>query len=121
MSKIFTTKYKRIMERKRRASDARAETTREKAESDFLQAAPPLLITLTKPLGELPSGYCLQMSHDAAIELIHLGRATAQPVGDFAVQPDMILTEDILRVCLPSTLFDRLENLCEVDEVAVCI
>jgi hypothetical protein len=84
-----------------------------------LQAAPPLLITLTKPLGELPSGYCLQMPHDAAIELIHLGRATAQPVGDFAVQPDMIFTEDILRVCLPPALFDRLENLCESEVVCI--
>lgn len=109
------------MERKLRASDIRDAKSREKAEaeSDFLVPAPPLQIVLSESLGELPSGYCLQMPHDVAIALIHMGRATAQPVSDFAVQPSMVLTEDILRVCLPPALFDRLENLCESE--AVCI
>jgi hypothetical protein len=119
---VITTKYKRIMERKLRRSDFRDAKAKEKAESeaDYLAPVTPLLITLTKSLGEIPSGSCLQMPHDAAIALIHLGRATAQPVGDFKVQPDMVLTEDILRVCLPPVLFERLENLCESEVEAVC-
>jgi hypothetical protein len=121
----MNTNFRRIMERKLRASDRRIEKAKLKAEAgpDYLEpVVPPLLVTLNEPLGELPSGYCLQMPNDVAIALIHMGHATATPVGSFDVQPHMaILTEEILRVCLPPALFDRLENLCEVDEVPACI
>jgi hypothetical protein len=125
MSRVFTTSLKRKMEKKLRASDARAEKAKLKAElePDLMQPVPPLLITLTAEhgLGEIPAGYRLLMPHNIALELIRSRQAHPVPVGSFDVQPDMVLTEDILRVCLPAALFDRLENLCEVHEVAVCI
>jgi hypothetical protein len=51
----MNTHFKRICERKLRASDAREEKQLTKEER-FNATAPPLLISLTEPIGELPPG-----------------------------------------------------------------
>lgn len=101
------------MEKKTRTADARDSKAREKveAQSDVMQPIPPLQIVLSEGLGELPAGYRLLMPHNIAFELIRSRMAHPVPVGSFDIQPDMVLTEDILRVCLPPAVFDRLENL----------
>jgi hypothetical protein len=96
MSKVFTTRYRRVMEKKTRASDIRDAKALEKAEaeSEYLKPVPPLLITLHQDLGKLPAGISIQFPHEVAIILIHRGLGEAVPIGDFAVLPDLLIEED---------------------------
>jgi hypothetical protein len=53
---------------------------------------PPLLITMTEPVGKLPTGFTFQLPHDTACSLIR--RRLATPVADLDTVPDAIFDED---------------------------
>lgn len=94
----MNTQFKRTMERKLRASDARAEKTKEKAEteSDFLEPVPPLLVVLRRDLGQLPAGIVIQFeSEPLALHLIRCGLGVALPKADFALNPSVVISGEL--------------------------
>ena len=98
MSQVFTTRYRRIMERKLRASDAREEKALEKTEakSDFMQPVPPILVVLRKEVGCLPAGMVIEFeSEPLALHLIRCGLGVAVPKADFALTPSVVITGEL--------------------------
>jgi hypothetical protein len=90
------TRFKRTMERKLRASDAREEKAREKAESDFIRSAPPLLVVLRKEVGKLPAGVVIEFeSEPLALHLIRCGLGVAVPKADFALNPSVVISGEL--------------------------
>jgi DNA-binding transcriptional LysR family regulator len=109
-------RFKRICERKLRASDAREEKALEKgeAEPDCLQPVPPLLVVLRKDLGKLPAGIVIEFeSQNLALSLIRHGLGVAVPKGSFTIRPDLMIDdEQLLHAGLPLEFYHVDEVVC---------
>ena len=92
------TRFKRLMERKLRASDIRDAKAREKAEaeSDFLQPVPPILVVLRREFHSLPAGVVIEFeSEPLALHLIRCGLGVAVPKADFALNPSVVISGEL--------------------------
>jgi hypothetical protein len=98
MSKVFTTKDRRVMEAKTRASDTRDAKVKEKAaaESDFVEPVPPLLVVLRREVARLPAGIVIQFESEAlALHLIRCGLGVAVPKADFTLNPSVVISGEL--------------------------
>ena len=94
----MNTSFKRIMERKLRASDIRDAKAREKAEADsgFVEPVPPLLVVLRKEVAKLPAGIVIQFESEAlALHLIRCGLGVAVPKADFTLNPSVVISGEL--------------------------